>query len=226
MKRILVVEDDKAIVRGLRDNLKSEHFEVVSAADGVAGLELAKKEALDLIILDIVLPKMSGYDVCKSLRAGGVQVPIIMLTGKDKELDKVLGLELGADDYVTKPFSVRELIARVKAQLRRQTSVVTELVEVTFGEIYVDFRKQEALKGKKALSMSAKEFQLLKYFAEREGNVISRERLLSDVWGYEATPTTRTVDNYILALRKKIELDPAKPKHLLTIHTVGYKFQR
>ena len=226
MKRILVIEDDKAIVKGLTDNLKKENFEVFSSTDGVLGHKLALKEPFDLILLDLILPGMNGYDICKSLRAKGIQTPVLMLTGKREELDKVLGLELGADDYVTKPFSVRELLARIKAVLRRQEKTVTELYEVTFGDISIDFKKQEATKGKKKLKMSAKEFQLLKYFAEREGEVISRDQLLSDVWGYEATPTTRTVDNYILALRKKIELDPAKPGYLLTVHTVGYKFQR
>ncbi|MBI4429218.1 MAG: response regulator transcription factor [Ignavibacteriales bacterium] len=226
MNRILVIEDDKAIVRGLADNLKKENFEVHSSNNGAQGYELAKKEKFELILLDVKLPGMNGYDICKNLRAGGVQTPILILTVKGEELDKVLGLELGADDYMTKPFSVRELVARIHAILRRQSVVVTELTELAFSDVYVDFKKQEATKGKKELKMSAKEFHLLKYFAEREGEVITRDKLLSDVWGYEATPTTRTVDNYILALRKKIESDPADPRHLITVHTAGYKFQR
>ncbi len=224
MKKILVIEDDKAVRRGISDNLTSEHFEVLACGDGKEGYEMARKNAVDLIILDIMLPSMNGNEVCKQLRQDGVQTPILMLTSKKEEVDKVLGLELGADDYVTKPFGTRELVARIKALLRRQSETKKELSELTFGEVYVDFKKQEGTKRKKSLRMSAKEFQLLKYFAEREGEVVSRDQLLSDVWGYEETPTTRTVDNYILSLRKKIEPNPAKPKHLLTVHTSGYKF--
>ncbi len=176
------------------------------------------------MVLDVMLPEMNGYDVCKQLRSEGIQFPILMLTGKGEEIDKVLGLELGADDYLTKPFSIRELIARIKALLRRQSDLRTEINESQFGNVHVDFKKQEAKKKGKSLNMSSKEFQLLKYFIEHEGEVITRARLLDDVWGFEVTPTTRTVDNYILSLRKKIEDKPSQPKHLLTIHTAGYKF--
>ncbi|MGA3243351.1 MAG: response regulator transcription factor [Bacteroidota bacterium] len=224
MKRMLIVEDDKAILRGLIDSFKAEHFEVETSSDGEEGYMFARRRKFDLIILDVMLPGMNGLDICKQLRVDGVKTPILMLTGKGEEIDKVMGLELGADDYITKPFSMKELIARVKAVLRRQSDIRTALTEATFGDVFVDFKKQEATKGKKSLDLSAKEFQLLKYFAEREGEVISRNQLLDDVWGYEAMPTTRTVDNYILSLRKKIESDPSKPKHLLTIHTAGYKF--
>ncbi len=226
MKKILVVEDDKALVRGLTDNLKEEHFDVISAGDGTSGYELARKEKIDLLILDLLLPGMDGLEVCKKLRTEHVQTPILMLTSKKQEVDKVLGLELGADDYLTKPFGMRELVARVRALLRRQSAVLTELAECAFGDVYVDFRKQEARKGKKSIEMTAKEYELLKYFAEREGEVITRGQLLDDVWGYEVTPTTRTVDNYILSLRKKIETNPSKPQHILTVHTAGYKFVR
>jgi DNA-binding response OmpR family regulator len=226
MKKILVVEDDKAIVRGLIDNLKRENFEVATAENGQQGYELAKKEKFDLLILDLLLPKLGGLEVCKQLRADNVQIPILMLTGKKEEVDKVLGLEIGADDYLTKPFGMHELIARVKALLRRQMSMTTKIDECSFADVHVDFKKQEARKGKKSIEMSAKEFELLKYFVEREGEVISRTQLLDDVWGYEVPPTTRTVDNYILSLRKKIEADSSKPKHLITVHTAGYKFVR
>lgn len=226
MKKILIVEDDKALVRGLTDNLKNENFEVVSAGDGILGYDLAKKEKVDVIILDLMLPGMGGLDICRKLREDQTQVPILMLTSKKEEVDKVLGLELGADDYLTKPFGMRELIARVKALLRRQSTLAATLNECTFGDVYVDFKKQEARKGKKPLEMSAKEYELLQYFVEREGEVISRAQLLDDVWGYEVAPTTRTVDNYILSLRKKIEADHSKPKHLVTVHTAGYKFVR
>jgi DNA-binding response OmpR family regulator len=226
MNRILLVEDDPAISRGLKDNLGAEHYEVVSESDGAKGLQTARKRQFDLIILDVMLPSMNGMDICRQLRIDKVQTPILLLTSKGAEVDKVMGLELGADDYVTKPFSVRELLARVKALIRRQAKIVSELHEFTFGDVYLDFKKQEARKGKKALDLTTKEFELLKYFAEREGEVITRAQLLDDVWGYDAAPTTRTVDNYILGLRKKIETQPSKPKHLQTIHTAGYKFVR
>jgi DNA-binding response OmpR family regulator len=226
MKRILIVEDDKAILRGLVDSFKAEHFDVETSADGEEAYKLAKRNRFDSIILDVMLPGLNGFDICKQLRLDGVKTPILMLTGKGEEIDKVMGLELGADDYVTKPFSVKELIARIKALLRRQSDIHSELTETSFADVVVDFKKQDATRGKKKLDLTAKEFQLLKYFAEREGEVITRNQLLDEVWGYEAMPTTRTVDNYILSLRKKIEQHPSKPKHLLTVHTAGYKFVR
>ncbi len=226
MKRILIIEDDRTIQRGLTDNLKAEHFEVFAESDGEQGLKRATKERVDLIVLDVMLPGLDGFEICKRLRAAGITVPILMLTGKGQEVDKVLGLELGADDYVTKPFSIREVIARLKALLRRNAVIVSKIEETDIGDVHLDFKKLEAYKGKKKLRMSAKEFELLKYFVEREGEVITRDRLLDEVWGYETMPTTRTVDNYILALRKKIETVPSKPKHFITIPTAGYKFLR
>ncbi|MFH0992589.1 MAG: response regulator transcription factor [bacterium] len=226
MKKILIVEDDTAILRGLKDNLQAEHFEISASSDGTEGLMMGKRKKFDLIILDVMLPGINGFDVCKQLRTAGVQTPIIMLTGRGEEVDKVLGLELGADDYVTKPFSIKELIARVKALLRRQTEVQSEIDETDIGQVHVDFKKQEAARGNKQLKLSSKEFELLKYFVQHEGEVISRAQLLDDVWGFEVTPSTRTVDNYILSIRKKIEINPAKPKHLVTIHTAGYKLCR
>jgi DNA-binding response OmpR family regulator len=226
MKRLLIIEDDQAILRGLKDNLQSEHFKVDSEHDGMKGYQTAKIRRYDAIILDVMLPSMNGMEICKLLRADGVQTPILILTSRRTELDKVMGLEIGADDYVTKPFSVRELIARVKALLRRQSVVVSELNEFSFDEIHLDFKKQEARKGKSTIDLSAKEYELMKYFVEREGQVVTRTQLLDDVWGFETTPTTRTVDNYILSLRKKLEANPSKPKHLLTVHTAGYKFIR
>lgn len=226
MKSLLIVEDDQAILRGLKDNFAAEHFEVSCESDGTRGYQTAKKRRFDAIILDVMLPSMNGVDICKQLRADGIQTPILILTSKGTELDKVMGLEIGADDYVTKPFSVRELIARVKALLRRQASIISETTEFQFGDIYLDFRKQEARKGSKNIDLSAKEYELMKYFIQREGQVITRDQLLDDVWGFESTPTTRTVDNYILSLRKKLEVNPSRPKHLLTVHTAGYKFIR
>lgn len=226
MQKILVIEDDPAIQRGVKDALTGEHFDPVLCNDGTEGLRTARRRAFDLIILDVMLPGMNGFDICRTLRSEKNATPILMLTGKGEEADKVLGLELGADDYLTKPFGVRELIARVKALLRRGKPEAPEMREGSFGDVYLDFVKQEARKGKRSVKMTAKEFQLLRYFLEHEGAVISRATLLDDVWGYESTPTTRTVDTFILNLRKKIETDPARPKHLLTVHTAGYKFKR
>jgi DNA-binding response OmpR family regulator len=226
MKRILIIEDDKAILRGLTDNLKKENFEVVSATDGLRGYELAKTAKHNLIILDVMLPSMDGLEICRKLRTEKVQIPILMLTSKKEEVDKVLGLELGADDYLTKPFGIRELVARIKALLRRQSNVPVTLEECTFDDVHINFKRHETRKGKKSLDLSSKEYELLKYFAEHEGEVVSRDQLLDEVWGYEVAPTTRTVDNYVLSLRKKIEANPSKPTHLLTVHTTGYKFVR
>jgi len=224
MKRILIIEDDPAILTGLKDSLQEEHFEVITTEDGEIGYQEAKKENIDLIILDLMLPSKNGIDVCKDLRKEGINTPILMLTVKKEEMDKVIGLEIGADDYVTKPFSIRELIARVKALLRRKVEMKKEIEEYSFGKISIDFKKQEALKNKKPIELSTSDFKILKYFIQREGEIIARDQLLDDVWGYENFPTTRTVDNHILALRKKIEDDPSHPLHLLTIHKAGYKF--
>jgi len=224
MKRILVVEDDPAILKGLVAGLEEEHYEVLTAVDGERGYELGKKENIDLILLDIMLPGKNGQDVCRDLRKDGVNTLILMLTSKKQEIDKVLGLELGADDYVTKPFSMRELHARIKALLRRKQELRKEIDEYAFGSVQADFRKQEATRKGKSLKLSAKEFNILHFFVQREGEVVTREMLLDGVWGYENFPTTRTVDNYILSLRKKIEDNPSRPKHILTVHTTGYKF--
>ena len=226
MKRILIIEDDPAIQRGLMDALTAEHFDIHVSGDGSEGLKTAQQKRVDLIILDIMLPGMNGFEICRELRSKGTDIPILMLTGKGEEMDKVLGLELGADDYLTKPFSIRELVARVKALLRRQSHIDQAIEEASFGNIHIDFAKQEALRGSKNLHLTSREFDLLKFMIAREGKVISRSTLLDEVWGYEQTPTTRTIDNFILSLRKKIEVNPSKPKHLLTVHTSGYKFVR
>jgi DNA-binding response OmpR family regulator len=224
MKRILIVEDDPAILKGLVSSLEEDHYEVLTATDGAKGLQMGKRENIDLIILDIMLPEKDGMEVCRDLRKEGISTPILMLTSKKEEVDKVLGLELGADDYVTKPFGMRELQARIRALLRRKVPVVKEIDEYTFGDVHVDFKKQEAIKKNKSLKLSTMEFKILKYFIQREREIVSRDMLLDEVWGYENFPTTRTVDNYILSLRKKIEDNPSKPKHLLTAHKAGYKF--
>jgi DNA-binding response OmpR family regulator len=224
VKKILIIEDDPATVAGLTDTLTEEHFEVSTVMSGKMGYEKAKEGEYDLIILDLMLPDKSGVEVCKDLRKDGVNTPILMLTGKKEEIDKVLGLEMGADDYVTKPFSLRELVARVKALLRRPQEIHPEIEEYSFSDIEINFKKQEAKKGSVAIEFSVMEFKVMKYFVQREGEVIERNMLLDEVWGYEHYPSTRTVDNFILNLRKKIEDDHSNPKHLLTIHGAGYKF--
>lgn len=224
MKTILVIEDDPSLSQGLKETLTQENFSVLTANDGEKGFRMAKEENVSLIILDLMLPKKNGMDICRDLRKENISTPILMLTSKKQEIDKVLGLEIGADDYMTKPFSIKELLARIKAILRRQSQITTAIDEAKFDDIAIDFTRQEASKQKKSLHLSAKEFQLLKYFLEHEGIVITRSQLLDDVWGFDVTPTTRTVDNYILKLRKKIESKPSHPKHLITVPTAGYKF--
>jgi DNA-binding response OmpR family regulator len=224
MKNILVVEDDPTILRGLEEVLTAEHYHVMTASTGMQGLALGKKENLDLIILDLGLPDINGEDVCRQLRDAGVPTPLLMLTSKSQEMDKVLGLEMGADDYMTKPFSIRELLARIHAILRREHAIKKELDEYAFGSVTVDFRKQETIRKGKSVKLSVREYAVLKLLILHEGEVVTRDMLLNEVWGYETFPTTRTVDNYILSLRKKVEADHESPRHLLTVHTAGYKF--
>jgi DNA-binding response OmpR family regulator len=223
-KTILVIEDEASILRGLEDNLKYERYDVVSATDGDEGLRLALEKMPDLVLLDIMLPGMSGYDVCRKLKEQKPELPIIMLTARGQEVDKVAGLDLGADDYVTKPFSVPELMARIRAALRRHDKRQNEFDVYSFGNITLDFRKHEATVDDKEVRLSHREFSIMKYFITHAGEVVHRNDLLDEVWGYEAFPTTRTVDNQILSLRKKLEEDPSNPSHLLSVHGVGYKF--
>jgi DNA-binding response OmpR family regulator len=225
MSRILIVEDDPAILRGLSDNLAYEKYDVITATDGDTAKRLIERERLDLIVLDLMLPRVSGYEVCRHARAGGVRTPIIMLTARGDEADRILGLDLGADDYVTKPFSVGELMARIRALLRRTSEPVTELNELRCGDLAVDFRCYAARKGGRIIDMTPKEFGVLRYLASRPGIVVRRDELLDAVWGYESAPTTRTIDNHIASLRAKLEPTPSEPRHLLTIHAVGYKWQ-
>ena len=224
MKRILIIEDDPAISKGLSDALHEEHYEVVTEDDGEKGFKFAQNENIALIILDLMLPSKNGIEICTDLRKKGINTPILMLTSKKEEMDKVLGLEIGADDYVTKPFSVRELMARIKALLRRKQEIVKEIEEYAFGEVKLDFKKQSAMKNNQTIDLSTTEFKILKYFIEHEGEVVTRDNLLDKVWGYDVFPTSRTVDNYILTIRKQIEDDPSKPIHLLTVPKSGYKF--
>ena len=222
--RILIVEDEPAMVAGLRDNFEYEGYEVISAHDGVVGVERALAEHPDLVVLDVMMPRMSGLDVCKQLKAKRPSVPIIMLTARGQEIDKVVGLELGADDYVTKPFSVRELMARVKAVLRRVSPQATTPEVYRFSDVEVNIRSNEVLRAGSPIELSAKEFALLAYFISHPGETLSRDRLLDAVWGYENYPNTRTVDTHIVHLRQKLEANPEEPRFILTVHGSGYKF--
>ncbi|MET0555163.1 MAG: response regulator transcription factor [Vicinamibacteria bacterium] len=223
-QKILIVEDEPDMVLGLRDNFEFEGYLVVTASDGVAGLEKARAEKPDLLILDIMMPKLSGLEVCKTLRGEGFEKPIIMLTARGQEIDKVVGLELGADDYVTKPFSIRELLARVRAILRRSDGGKRRLARYRFSDVELDFEVYRATKAGTALEMSPREFELLRYLIERKGDTVSRDQLLEDVWGYESYPSTRTVDTHIAKLRAKIGDSGSEPRYILTMHGSGYKF--
>jgi DNA-binding response OmpR family regulator len=222
--RVLIVEDEPAMVAGLRDNFEYEGYQVISATDGVAGLERALTDDPDLVVLDVMMPRMSGLEVCKQLKAKRPSLPVIMLTARGQEIDKVVGLELGADDYVTKPFSIRELMARSKAVLRR-ASVSTQTPEIHhFGDVEVNIRSNEVRRGGEPVEVSSKEFALLAYFISHPAETLSRDRLLNAVWGYESYPNTRTVDTHILHLRQKVEANPEEPRFILTVHGTGYKF--
>jgi len=222
--RILIIEDEPAMVSGLRDNFEYEGYEVISAGDGLAGLDRALSDDPDLVVLDVMMPRMSGLDVCKQLKAKLPSMPIIMLTARGQEIDKVVGLELGADDYVTKPFSIRELIARVKAVLRRVSQPPAAPEVYRFNDIEVNIRGNEVRRAGAPVDLSAKEFALLAYFISHPAETLSRDRLLDEVWGYENYPSTRTVDTHILRLRQKLEPNPEEPRFILTVHGSGYKF--
>lgn len=224
MTRILVVEDEPSMRMGLKDNLEFEGYEVEFADDGETGYKKIVTQKFDLILLDVMLPKMNGFDVCKKVRSEGVKTPIILLTAKGEEIDKVLGLELGADDYVTKPFSLRELLARIKAVLRRSVDTKpNEIEEAEIGSVVVNFSNYSAFNDGNEISMSHKEFDLLHYLWKNKNKAVSRDDLLKEIWNQEVFTTTRTIDNFIVKLRQKIEEDPNKPKIILTVHGVGYK---
>jgi len=224
-KKILIIEDEEDLVKGLKLNLKDEGYEMVWASDGVEGLRKAQETDLDLIILDIMLPKKDGLDVCRELRQKNINIPIIMLTAKGEEVDKVIGLELGADDYMTKPFSIRELLARIKAHLRRETRERREIPDVyNPGDVEIDFVHFKIKQKGKESDLTSLEAKILKYFIAHRGEVITRNALLDKIWGYEKYPTTRTIDNHILKLRKKVEDDPAHPKYILSVYGEGYRF--
>ena len=224
MSRVLVVEDDEAMAVALQDGFTYEGHEVARASDGEEGLRIAREGAPEIMILDVMLPKMTGLEVCKRLRGEGSTLPIIMLTARGQEIDKVLGLKFGADDYVTKPFSFMELMARVEAVLRRSQPDGLEHRSVhQIGRVTVDLNRHEASRDGEPLDLTPREFRLLGYFIEHTGKVVSREELLDAVWGYNAIPFTRTVDTHIAKLRKKIETDTSNPEHLITVHRMGYK---
>jgi DNA-binding response OmpR family regulator len=222
--KVLIVEDDDSMVAALRDGFEYEGYAVSVARDGSAGLSLATGESPELIILDVMLPKMSGLDVCREIRKAGNNVPIIMLTARGQEIDKVLGLKLGADDYVTKPFGFLELMARVEAVLRRASGRQAHVETYQFGPVKADFRKGEVRRDGKLLDLTSRELRLLQYFIEHRGEVVGRDQLLDAVWDYDTAPLTRTVDMHVAKLRKKIEDNTAQPKFLVTVHGLGYKF--
>jgi DNA-binding response OmpR family regulator len=224
MRRVLIVEDDQSMTVALRDGFEYEGYSVFHAADGPCALRLALEKEFDLIILDVMLPKLSGLDVCKEIRSSGNGIPIIMLTARSQEIDKVLGLRIGADDYVTKPFSFLELMARVEALLRRSSKLSGAIDSYCFGNVVLNFKKLEASKATETLDLSPREFRILKYLIEHRGEVVTREKLLDAVWGYDNFPLTRTVDMHIAKLRHKIEDAPNEPRYIITIHRMGYKF--
>jgi DNA-binding response OmpR family regulator len=224
MTKVLIVEDDQAMAVALRDGFQYEGHQVTVARDGANALSLAGDREFDLVILDVMLPKLSGLDVCKQLRSAGNNVPVIMLTARGQEIDKVVGLKTGADDYVTKPFSFMELLARVEAVLRRTSSRAESTDQFAFGDITIDFKKNDARKGGRPIDLSPRELRLMKYLIDHRHEVVTRDQLLDSVWGYESFPLTRTVDTHIAKLRHKIEDNPSDPHWIVTVHRVGYKF--
>ena len=224
MKTILIIEDDVSILRGLKDNLEYEGYKVITETDGEKGLKLAFEKKTDLILLDIMLPGMNGFEICRKMKREKPELSIIMITARGSEMDKVSGLDIGADDYVTKPFSIPELMARVRAIFRRITQAYNIPKQYSFGKVKLDFTKYQAFLNNQEIKLSSKEFAILEYFIKHEGEAVHRHDLLNKVWGYEATPTIRTVDNFILDLRKKLEDNPSKPKHIVSIRGIGYKF--
>jgi len=224
MARILIIEDQKDMVTGLSFNLEAQGYEVSAAYDGEAGLASAEREKPDLIILDIMLPKKDGFEVCRELRRAGLDIPILMLTARKEEADKVRGLEIGADDYLTKPFGLSEFLARVKALLRRGPGKDAHLETCRFGTVEVDFKNYRATRDGVPVNLSQREFEMMKLFVKNRDKVISRNRFLNEIWGYDRFPTTRTVDAHIAGLRQKLEADPEHPRFIVTVHGLGYKF--
>ena len=222
---ILIIEDDISILRGLKDNLIFEGYKVLTSSDGQEGLQMAIENEINMLLLDIMLPGINGYDICRRLKKEKPDLPIIMITARGTEIDKIRGLDFGADDYMTKPFSIPELLARVRALFRRSLNSTKDIDKYSFGNVALDFKKFKAFVNNDEIKLSSREFAVIKYLIEHEGEVIHRHDLLDKVWGHDVTPSTRTVDNYILDLRKKFEKDPANPKYILSIRGAGYKFE-
>lgn len=223
MEKILVIEDDRATRKALKQLFEPEGYAVVDAPDGAAGLAAFRALKPDFVILDLKIPQVGGQDVCREIRKDSPEVPMIILTGSADEVDRVLLLELGADDYVTKPFSPKELMARVRAVLRRSKRAMPA-DQFNFGDVSVDFLKMQISRNGRAVLLTPQEFKVLKYFSQNAERVISRDELLNEVWGYNSYPSTRTVDAHILTLRQKLEKDPSRPVHFITVHNAGYKF--
>ena len=224
-EKILIIEDELDLVKGIKMNLVDVGYEVDYALNGKEGLEKGLKEKPDLILLDIMLPGIDGLEICKELRRNKVDIPILMLTAKGDEIDKVIGLEIGADDYISKPFSIRELLARIKAHLRRENRSVETAQEVfQLESMKIDFEHYKVIRKDDEIDLTSLEVDVLRYLISRDGKVVSRDDLLDKIWGYEKYPTTRTIDNHILKLRKKIEIDPNHPRHILTVYGGGYRF--
>jgi two-component system alkaline phosphatase synthesis response regulator PhoP len=224
-RRILLVEDEPGLVMTLQDRLANEGYAVESRTDGEAGLAAALDGGYDLLILDVMLPKKSGIEVCRRLRSEGCDVPVLMLTARGQIVDKVVGFQSGADDYLTKPFEMLELQARVEALLRRSRKPASEAGSFRFSDVVVDFRSAEVAREGRPVALSAREFQLLRYLIERKQELITRDQLLSEVWGYEALPSTRTVDVHMAWLRQKLEPNPKHPRHIVTVRGLGYRFE-
>jgi two-component system alkaline phosphatase synthesis response regulator PhoP len=224
-RRILLVEDEESLVLTLRDRLTAEGYEVSVATDGEQGFELALRSPIDLILLDVALPRKNGFDVCRDLRGRGVQTPVLMLTARGQVIDRILGLKLGADDYLTKPFDTAELLARIEALLRRARTITANAGDAyAFGGVHVDFRSAVVMRDGELVDLSGLEFKLLRYFVERRNALLTRDELLEKVWGYDAMPVTRTVDVHVASLRQKLERNPSKPEFIVTVHGLGYKF--
>jgi len=223
-KTILVIEDDISILRGLKDNLEYEGYTVITETNGEKGLQVALRRKTDLVLLDIMLPGMNGYEICRKLKKEKPELLIIMITARGSEIEKVSGLDTGADDYVTKPFSIPELMARIRAVIRRTATGPDIPDEYCFGNIKLDFKKYKAFRSNQEIKLSSKEFAIMEYFIRHEGEAVHRHDLLNKVWGYESIPTTRTIDNYILDLRKKLEENPSKPRHIESVRDIGYRF--
>ena len=221
---VLIIEDDVSILRGLKDNLSFEGYLVTTASDGNKGLQLALDNKIDLLLLDLMLPGENGYEICRKVKKEKPDLPVIMITARGTEMDKIAGLDIGADDYLTKPFSIPELLARIRAVLRRSGMEQINLDNYSFGNVRLDFRLFHAYVNEKKIKLSSKEFAIMKYFIQREGEVIQRQELLEQVWGYDATPDTRTVDNFIVDLRKKLETTPSDPIHITSVRGIGYRF--